>query len=119
MREADVAQAVRILAEWNMAPAPASAERPEAEIAGIPVQNGFVAEGEAGIVGLASYVLLGSEQAQTEILAVHPKWLGRGIGALLQGARLAEMKSRGIRFVRTEADRPDVIDWYVRKFGYR
>jgi len=32
---------------------------------------------------------------------------------------MAEMKSKGIRQVRTETDRPDVIRWYVNKFGYR
>ena len=29
------------------------------------------------------------------------------------------MKSRGIRQVLTETDRPEVVHWYVRKFGYR
>jgi len=29
------------------------------------------------------------------------------------------MKSRGIRQVLTETDRPEVVQWYVRKFGYR
>jgi hypothetical protein len=29
------------------------------------------------------------------------------------------MKALGIRHVRTEADRPETIAWYVRKFGYR
>jgi hypothetical protein len=37
----------------------------------------------------------------------------------LQSARLDEMRRRGIRRVRTEADRPETIRWYVEMFGYR
>ncbi|MPM97535.1 hypothetical protein SDC9_144709 [bioreactor metagenome] len=29
------------------------------------------------------------------------------------------MRRRGIRRVRTEADRPETIHWYVDRFGYR
>ncbi|MBI3223125.1 MAG: hypothetical protein HYZ46_08735 [Nitrosomonadales bacterium] len=29
------------------------------------------------------------------------------------------MKQHGISKVRTETDRPETIDWYIKKFGYR
>jgi hypothetical protein len=41
------------------------------------------------------------------------------VGEALQQARLAELKALGVRHVRTEADRPETIAWYVKKFGYR
>ena len=43
MREADLPEVLRILALWNMAPRPASAEVPDPERTTIDVANGFVA----------------------------------------------------------------------------
>jgi N-acetylglutamate synthase-like GNAT family acetyltransferase len=71
------------------------------------------------IVGVAGFLVLDSEHAETASLAVDPKLIGCGIGFRLQVERLAEMRARGILHVRTEADRPAVIRWYIEKFGYR
>ncbi len=119
MREADLPDVLRILALWNMAPRPASAEVPDPERATIDVANGFVAESDGRIVGTCSYFLLGDGWAETASLAVDPAPQFAGVGVLLQEARLAEMRRRGVRRVRTETDRPATVRWYVRRFGYR
>jgi 3-keto-5-aminohexanoate cleavage enzyme len=70
-------------------------------------------------VGVASYILHGPRRAETTSLAVDPRWRGSGVGEKLHRARLAEMKALGVEEIFTETDRPEVIAWYVRKFGYR
>ena len=71
------------------------------------------------VVGVASYVIEAERFAVTESLAVDPDWLGKGIGLRLHRARLAALRAQGITRVRTEADRPRTIAWYVKHFGYR
>jgi N-acetylglutamate synthase-like GNAT family acetyltransferase len=119
MHEADLPACMAILARWNMAPRPASADNPDPERSGIEVDNGFVAESAGRIVGTCSYIVHSPELAETASLAVDPDFKGGGVGFLLQQARLKEMRQRGIRCVRTETDRPDTIRWYVKRFGYR
>lgn len=115
MRPGDVPAAREILEGWNMAPRD---DLPDAERSEIRVENAFVAEVDGRIVGTASYIVHGPELGETASLAVEPGHRGQGIGARLQEARLAEMRERGIRTVRTETDRPATIRWYVEKFGY-
>jgi predicted N-acetyltransferase YhbS len=120
MREKDRPSVIAILAQWNMAPIPLSPERPDSERTGIAADGtAIVAVAGDRIVGVASYVLHGARRAETASLAVDPAWRGTGVGAQLQRARLLELKSRGVEEIFTETDRPEVIDWYVRKFGYR
>jgi predicted N-acetyltransferase YhbS len=119
MHASDLDRVLAILAHWNMAPLRPSAEHPMPERTGIEIGNAFVAVADGMVVGVASYILHGDGLAETASLAVDPGWRGSGIGAMLQRARLAELRARGVLTVRTEADRPEVIDWYVRKFGYR
>lgn len=115
MRPDEVPAARAILEAWNMAP---REEEADAERSEIRVENSFVAEDDGRVVGTASYIVHGPEEAETASLAVDPDHRGRGIGARLQRARLEEMHDRGIRTVRTETDRPATIAWYVEKFGY-
>lgn len=119
MRPDDVDRAVAILAQWNMAPMPPSPEVPDPERSALDVGNAFVALADGEVVGVCSYILHPDGLAETASLAVDRGCRGAGIGERLQRARLEEMKARGVVKVRTEADRPEVIDWYVRKFGYR
>jgi GNAT superfamily N-acetyltransferase len=79
----------------------------------------IVALVEDKIVGVASYILHGDARAETASLAIDPAWRGTGVGERLQSARLVDLKARGVEQLRTECDRPEVVDWYVRKFGYR
>jgi N-acetylglutamate synthase-like GNAT family acetyltransferase len=95
---------------WNMAPRLPSSEQPEVERSGIEIANSFVAESDGRIVGVCSYIMM--EQAgwaETVSLAVDPSTIGRGVGSRLQQARLEEMRMRGIRWVRTDTDRPATI----------
>ncbi|MEN8144987.1 MAG: GNAT family N-acetyltransferase [Gemmatimonadota bacterium] len=115
MVPADLERALSLLAQYNMAPTP---ERADAERSGLSIENSFVAEDGGSIAGVASYIMLSDERAETASLAVDPAYRGQGLGARLQVARLREMKRRGVRWVRTESDRPETLAWYVRKFGY-
>ena len=102
-----------------MAPIQPSADIPTPERDRLEAENTFVATLKERIVGVASYLILGNGWAETASLAVAPEYLGCGIGCQLQEARLGEMRSKGITHVRTESDRPEVIRWYIDKFGYR
>jgi GNAT superfamily N-acetyltransferase len=119
MRAEDHEAAAAILGYWNMAPVPPSTAQPDSERPGIDPDCSVVALADGAIVGVASYERLDARVAQTEGLAVNPRWRGAGVGRLLQDARLAELKALGIETVRTDSDRPGVIDWYVRNYGYR
>lgn len=119
MREEDRLQVMRILGRWNMAPRPPTVDVPHPERAKLDVGHAFVATAGDAVIGVASYILHGSGVAETASLAVEPAWVGKGIGELLQMARLIELKARGVERLQSEADRPDVISWYIRKFGYR
>jgi ribosomal protein S18 acetylase RimI-like enzyme len=118
MRQEDRPAVLVLLAAWNMAPIPARTEA-EAEATGLDPAHTFVAVHAGRIVGVSSYVLTGPDSAQTQSLAVDPAWRGRGLGERLQRTRLEALRAQGIRQLRTEADRPETIAWYVRKFGYR
>jgi predicted N-acetyltransferase YhbS len=119
MRAADHDAAVAILAAWNMAPVAPSAAQPESECAALEPARSFVATADGEIAGVASYERVEGSLAHTQVLAVAPRWRGAGIGRMLQDARLAELKALGVETVRTASDRPEVIDWYQRHYGYR
>ncbi len=116
MRDEDLSDAMAILERWDMAPTPDEAD---AERSGLEVANSFVAEQAGRVVGVASFIRLAPDVGETASLAVDPECRGLGIGYALQVARFQEMQRRGIRWVRTETDRPETISWYERKFGYR
>ena len=119
MRREDLDEAMRILGLWNMAPRSPCADVPDPERSNIEIENAFVAEFDGRIVGTCSYFMLDDNWAETASLAVDPALKGGGVGALLQQARLDEMRRRGVRRVRTETDRPETIRWYVERFGYQ
>jgi len=115
----DLEEVVRLLAQWNMQPRSIEQTGVQPERDHIEINNSFVAVLQNKIVGVAGFLVLDSDHAETASLAVDPQLVGCGIGFRLQMERLAEMRRRGIRHVRTEADRPAVIRWYIQKFGYR
>ena len=119
MRPEEADDAIGILARWNMAPIAPSATHPDPERSGLDPDRTFVALAEGRVVGVGSYILLDDAWAETASLAVEPEWRGKGVGEKLQRARLAELKTLGVRHVRTETDRPETIAWYTKKFGYR
>jgi len=119
MRTVEIGRVVEILAHWNMAPVAPGPGCPDPETSGLEEGRTFVAVSGGTVIGVASYVLRGDGWAETASLAVDPAWRGKGVGERLQRSRLAAMKALGVRHVRTETDRPETIEWYQRKFGYR
>jgi len=120
MRQQDMDAAMDLLQIWNMAPRPPSDDEPEVERSALDVTNSFVAELDGRIVGVCSYIFMDEEGwAETASLAVDKSLLKNGVGFRLQQARLDEMRARGIRKVRSESDRSETIQWYVKCFGYR
>lgn len=114
----DIPCVLEILSFWNLGPVAASPECPDPEKSSISIDTAFVAVDNGLVVGIGSYRIVSSEMAETMSLAVAPEYKGMGIGYLLQRARLKEMKEKGIITVRTDTDRPETIQWYIRKFGY-
>jgi len=119
MVEEDTPEVRGLLAQWNMEPKNATRTGVRPERDHIEVGNTFVAILRDRLVGVGSFLMIDDGHAETASLAVSPDLLGCGIGFRLQERRLEEMRARGVRHVRTEADRPGVIRWYIEKFGYR
>jgi ribosomal-protein-alanine N-acetyltransferase len=119
MRSDDMERVVEILGCWGMAPVEASPARPNPERSGLEVGRTLVATVHGRVVGTASYVIESPRLAVTESLAVDPAWADKGIGEQLHRARLDILRAQGIEKVRTEADRPQTIEWYVKHFGCR
>ncbi len=115
----EVPEAMALLEQWNMAPRPASAEIPNPERESLIIEHTFVAKDNGKIIGVGSYLVLDNQTAETASLAVDPDYKGKGIGYALQIARLREIKKRGFRWVHSETDRPETINWYIKKFGYK
>ncbi len=119
MVEDDLPSVVAILRGWNIAPRAASDETPDPERCDIDVGNGFVATDGGRVIGTCSYIVRSPTLVETASLAVKPAYRGKDVGYRLHVARLDEIRRRGFRKVRTETDRPEMIAWYKRKFGYR
>jgi len=119
IRKEELNKALSILSQWNMAPRKASKENPNPERESLILEHTFVAVADNKIVGVCSYLILSSKEAETASLAIDRDYKGSGIGYLLQVERLKEMKARGFKRVHTETDRTETIEWYIRKFGYK
>ncbi len=118
MRASDMDAVLSLLDEANMVPVAPSAEIPEPEVSELVVEHTFVAEIGTEVVGVASYFVHSRTACETGSFAVRRRMRGRGIGYLLQCARLQEMKARGMTRVITQTDIPANIEWFVRRFGY-
>jgi ribosomal protein S18 acetylase RimI-like enzyme len=103
----------RVLAFANFHHVP-SREMPAFDLADV-----FVAEVRGEVVGVAGYALLGDGRGKTTLMAVDPAFRRYGIGAALQAIRMRAMRDAGCRTITTNADLPETIAWYKRKFGYR
>ncbi len=110
---ADQAGILDVMRHWNMHHVP-SPEMPE-----IDLNRFFVAVRGTEIVGAAGYRLQSDGTAKTTLLGVLPELNGSGIGKALQIARMREAYTLGAGVMITNADRPEVIAWYQRNFGYR
>ena len=119
LRAEDLPAVIEVLAHWNMAPVAPSPACPVVERTALEPDIAFAALDGDRVVGVGSFWVRGDGWGETAVLAVHPDWQRRGIGGRLQSARLEDMKRSGVSRVRTEADRPEAIAWYQRRFGYR
>jgi len=119
MRPDDLDQVMRLLARWNIAPISPCAEIPNPERSEIIVGNTVVAEEDGRIVGVRSFIQHTATEAEGASLAVDAAYHGKGIGKALIVAGYRMMLERGIRRVRVETDRPEVIAWLRGNFGHR
>lgn len=92
---------------------------PSPEMPSFDLERCFVAEVEGAIVGVAGYDVLPDGRGKTTLMAVDPAYRGTGIGHRLQQLRVRVLRELGCDVVVTNADLPETIAWYKRKFGYR
>lgn len=102
-----------VMRPWNMHHVPSP------EMQEIDISCFFVAVRGKELVGAAGYAIQSDGTAKTTLLGVLPAFNGTGIGKELQLARMREIHALGVRSLVTNADRPEVIAWYQRNFGYR
>ena len=102
-----------ILKYWNMH------HIPSPEMEELDLNYYFIAKVNSKVVGLSGYEILSDQEGETTLLAIHPDFLGTGIGKALQKIRLEAMYQKGIKKVITNSDRKDVILWYKKNFGYK
>ena len=119
MRPADLDQVMQLLSRWNIAPLSPSREIPHPERTNIIVDNTIVAEDAGRIVGVRSFIQHTAAEAEGASLAVAPAYHKHGIGRALVLAGWRTMWERGIRKIRAETDRPEVVKWLTRNFGHR
>lgn len=119
MRAADLDHVMRLLERWNIAPMSPTDDIPNPERTEIIVDNTLVAEDNGRILGVRSFIQLSPTEAEGASLAVDPAYHGQGIGKALVQAGHRMMREIGIRKIRAETDRPEVVEWLVRNFGYR
>ncbi len=112
-RPQDRSAIIKVLEPWNMHRIPS----PEAEE--MDLSCFFVAKIGENIVGVAGYKMLSDHKATTRLLAVYPEFQGSGIGKALQDIRLETMHKLGIKHVITYSDRPEIITWYKKHYGYQ
>ncbi|HEX4760464.1 MAG TPA: GNAT family N-acetyltransferase [Thermoleophilaceae bacterium] len=92
---------------------------PSAEMPSFDLSCCFVAELDGAIAGAAGYGRMPDGRGKTTLMAVKPGQRGLLIGQRLQELRMLAMRDAGCRVVVTNADLPETIAWYKRKFGYR
>ncbi|MGH8618155.1 MAG: GNAT family N-acetyltransferase [Burkholderiales bacterium] len=115
MQRADLDAVLALLAHWNLAPSAPSAENPHPERTEFTVENATVAVDGGRIIGVNSYIVLSPTVAEGASFAVAPAYRGRGIGKQLIDASRRKMYRRGIRTIKSEADRPEVIRMFVAR----
>ena len=111
--EGDIPAILEVMRHANMHHVP-SAEMPE-----LDWRHFFVAKADGKIVGAAGYKILSEKEAKTTLMAVDPEYRRHGIGRALQARRMQALKEKGIKFLLTNADIPETIEWYKKYFGYK
>ncbi len=114
-RKEDYAAMLRVLETVNMHYVPSE------EMAELAWQQCFVAErtSDREIVGMSGWTMIAGNAAKTTLMAVLPECRGYNVGHMLQTVRMVAAYYCGATRMITNADRPETIDWYKRKFGYQ
>jgi GNAT superfamily N-acetyltransferase len=89
------------------------------EMEHFPLEDAFVVECDGAIAGLCGYRVLDAENAKTTLMVVDPAFRGKGLGIVLQRARMDHLRAIGLRYLYTNCDDETVIAWYERHFGYQ
>lgn len=109
----DLQPILEVMRPWNMHHVPS----PEMEE--LDLNCMFVARDGEKIVGASGYKVISQTRGKTTLMAVHPDYLGAGLGKVLQDTRLRAMSAIGVKTVTTNADLPNTIVWYKKHYGYR
>lgn len=104
---------LKVMERWNMHLVPS------VEMEALDLSCFFVARYADQVIGASGYKILSKTEGKTTLLGVLPEFAGASIGKELQNARLDAMYKAGIKKVTTNVDRPEVIIWYKKHFGYR
>lgn len=108
----DREEILKVMKPWNMHHVPSE------EMEELDLSCFFVAIIDDQIIGASGYKLLSNNLGKTTLLGVLPKYGSKGIGRLLQDARLEAMFNQGVKKVITNADRPTTIRWYKKHYRY-
>jgi len=95
---------------------------PSAEMDDLSVGSWLVYESAGTIVGVAGFRLDRTSDGivgKNLLLAVQEEHRGRGVGRALVNRRLELMREAGASKVITNTDRPELIGWLIRDYGYR
>lgn len=103
---------LEILKFWNMH------HIPSVEVEELDLSCFYVAILNNKIVGASGYKILSKDTGKTTLLVIHPDLQGYGVGKALQDVRLKKMYDLGVKKVTTNSDRPDIIAWYKKHYGY-
>ena len=95
---------------------------PSAEMDDLTVGSWLVCESAGSLVGVAGFRLDRTSDGivgKNLLLAVHEAHRGQGVGRALVNRRLELMREAGASKVITNTDRPELISWLIRDYGYR
>lgn len=112
-KSTDRAAILKVMSHWNMHHVPSE------EMNELDLSCFFVARLNGEVVGASGYKILSPTEGKTTLMSVRPDLAGSGLGRALQDARLERMASLGVESVTTNADRPPIIAWYKKHYGYR
>lgn len=95
---------------------------PSREMDDLSVGTWLVYESAGAVVGVAGFRLDRSSEGivgKSLLLAVREDRRGQGVGRALVNRRLELMREAGASKVITNTDRPELISWLIRDYGYR
>jgi GNAT superfamily N-acetyltransferase len=95
---------------------------PSREMDDLSVGTWLVYESAGVVVGVAGFRLDRTSDGfvgKNLLLAVEGEHRGQGVGRALVNRRLELMRQAGVGRVITNTDRPELISWLIRDYGYR